>query len=86
MPNPKNNAKMTGDLHLPDVEDELPMQEGSTGALGADGTPSGRASEKAGQSRPTRGNLKAGVLRDEDKPTASGSKDDAEPTSEGNPS
>ncbi|MDB5966915.1 MAG: hypothetical protein JWQ72_3415 [Polaromonas sp.] len=65
MPNPKNNAKMTGDLHLPDVESDLPLQEATTGTPGPDGTPGGRASE-SDASRPSRGVRKAGLLRDED--------------------
>ncbi len=65
MPSPHNKAKMTGDTHLPDVESELPLQQGSTG-VGADGTPRGRASESDEQDRPGRGSPKAGVLREPD--------------------
>ena len=69
MANPHNKAKMTGDTHLPDVEsDDLPLQEGSSGALGADGTPQGRGS--ANEGGPGRGINKAGVLKDSD--TAAG--------------
>lgn len=67
MPNPNNKAKMTGDTHLPDVESELPLQQGSSGALGADGTPRGRASESDDEAdKPGRGAPKAGVLREAD--------------------
>src|SRR5687768_5329827 len=38
MPDPKDNAKMTGDTHLPDVESDMPFQESSTDAVGLDGT------------------------------------------------
>ena len=69
---PKSNAKMTGDLHLPDVESELPIQQGSSGLLGADGTPSGRTGAKGG---PTRSVSKAGMLLDPDEVPAGG--DDA---------
>ena len=60
MPDPKDNAKLTGDTHLPDVESDLPVQGGSTGA-----GPQARPREKAGQAR--RGVRKAGVLTDRDK-------------------
>lgn len=63
MPNPKENAKMSGDTHLPDVESDLPVEQGSTGTLGADGTPSGRG---GGDGLPGRGVKKAGLLRDPD--------------------
>ena len=62
MPNPKDNAKMSGDTHLPDVESGLPLEGGSTGALGADGTPSGRTGRDG---LPGRGVRKAGVLQDD---------------------
>ncbi len=75
---PKSNAKMTGDLHLPDVESELPIQEGSSALLGEDGTPSGRTVEKGG---PARGVSKAGMLLDPDEMPPGGDelsgKDDA---------
>lgn len=63
MPNAKDNAKMSGDTHLPDVESELPLEGGSTGALGADGTPSGRGGRDG---LPGRGVKKAGMLRDDE--------------------
>jgi hypothetical protein len=66
---PKSNAKMTGDLHLPAVESELPVQEGSSGLLGEDGTPSGRTVEKGG---PPRGVSKAGLLLDRDEAPSGG--------------
>lgn len=68
MPDAKNNAKLTGDTHLPDVESDLPMEEGSEGALGADGTPSdrGRAAESGLEQRPGRGINQAGLLKDKD--------------------
>ncbi len=66
---PKANAKMTGDLHLPDVESELPIQEGSSALLGEEGTPSGRTVEKGG---PARGVSKAGILLDPDEVLSGG--------------
>lgn len=71
MPSPHNKAKMTGDTHLPDVESELPLQQGGTG-VGADGTPRGRASEGDEEDRPGRGIPKAGVLRKPDGDAPSG--------------
>ncbi|MDB5889425.1 MAG: hypothetical protein JWP47_256 [Polaromonas sp.] len=57
MPSPQGNMKKTGDLHLPDIESELPLQEGATAALGEEGTQAGRAD---------RGLQKAGLLKDTD--------------------
>jgi hypothetical protein len=34
MPDPFNKAKMTGDTHPPEVESDLPLEEGSTHAAG----------------------------------------------------
>jgi len=60
MPDPKDNAKLTGDTHLPDVEsDDLPLEEGSTG-----NAPQARPRGEEG--RPGRGVRKAGVLVDRD--------------------
>jgi len=75
MPDAKSNAKMTGDTHLPDVESELPLQEASDGALGADGTPSDRglSTESGEEGRPGRGIRKAGVLKDKDDETSDSS-------------
>ena len=59
MPDAKNNAKLTGDTHLPDVESELPLQESApeTG---------GQARESDEDGRPGRGSRKAGVVKDDD--------------------
>ncbi|TFZ05133.1 hypothetical protein EZ313_00160 [Ramlibacter henchirensis] len=59
MPDPKDNAKLTGDTHLPDVESDLPVQEGSSDA-------GGQARPRGEQGRPGRGVRKAGVLTDGD--------------------
>ena len=71
MPAPKDNAKMTGDTHLPDVESDMPFQEGSADAVGMDGTPRdrGQATERGDQKRPGRGANKAGVRKDQDAKT-----------------
>ena len=72
MPDAKNNAKLTGDTHLPDVESEASAQEGSGGELGADGTPSdrGRAAELGQEGQPGRGINQAGYLKDKDDETS----------------
>lgn len=72
MPDPKDNAKLTGDTHPPEVESEL-MQEGMSEDIGADGTPRerGQASEqrrKAKQQKTGRGNRDPGLVRDRDEP------------------
>ena len=60
MPYAKDNAKMTGDTHLPDVESDI-FDEGSADAAGMDETPSdrGQATERDNQKRPAR--AKAGT-------------------------
>jgi hypothetical protein len=72
MTDPQDNAKKTGDVHPPDVESDLPLQEGTTDAVGADGTPRdrGKATESGQESRPGRGIKKAGVLKDKDDETS----------------
>lgn len=75
MPDPRDNAKKTGDTHAPEVESELPFQEGMTDAIGADGTPRdrGKATERGEQGRPGRGIKKAGVVKDKDDETSDSS-------------
>jgi hypothetical protein len=72
MPDAKNNAKQTGDTHLPEVESEQPRQEGMSDALGADGTPRdrGQSSESGEEGKPGRGINQAGLLKDKDAPTS----------------
>ncbi len=41
MPSPKDNTKMTGDTHLPEIESNLPVEEGSPIGLGTKGMQSG---------------------------------------------
>jgi hypothetical protein len=68
MADPFNKAKMTGDTHPPEVESDLPLEEGSTRAAGDSGTPTdrGRAAELGRVGKPTRGVKKAGLLKDHD--------------------
>jgi hypothetical protein len=70
MPDAKDNAKQTGDTHLPEVESDLPLEEGATEATGTEGTPSnrGRATEEGREGRPGRGEKQAGLLKDQDAP------------------
>jgi hypothetical protein len=51
MPHPKGNIKLSGDIHLPDVESDLAVEQGHTGleALASERGQSGRtAARKAG--------------------------------------
>jgi len=41
MPSPKDNTKMTGDTHLPEIESNQPVEEGSPIGLGTRGMQSG---------------------------------------------
>jgi hypothetical protein len=72
MPDPKNNAKQTGDTHLPEIESGFEAEEGSSDAVGTEGTPSnrGRASELGEEGRPGRGINQAGFIKDRDAPTS----------------
>lgn len=72
MPDPHNNAKMTGDTHPPEVESDLPLQEGMPDADGVSGTPRhrGKATERGAEGRPGRGIRKAGLLKDKDEETS----------------
>jgi hypothetical protein len=68
MPDAKNNAKMTGDTHLPDVGSDMPEQEGMSDGVGADGTPRdrGQAAERSEEGRAGRGINQAGFIKDKD--------------------
>lgn len=72
MPDPKDNAKQTGDVHPPEVESDLPIEGNMPDALGTEGTPSnrGRATELGKKGRPGRGGKHAGVLKDKDAETS----------------
>jgi hypothetical protein len=56
MPDPKDNAKLTGDTHLPDVESDLPVQGASDGR--------GQARSRAETGRSGRGVRKSGTVGD----------------------
>jgi hypothetical protein len=74
MPDPKDNAKQTGDTHLPEVESDFEVQEGSPDAVGSEGTPSnrGKSSERGDEDRPGRGINRAGLVKDEESPDRGG--------------
>jgi hypothetical protein len=65
MPYPKDNAKMTGDTHLPDVESDMSFEESSGDPVWTDETPRdrGEATERGDQKRPDRGASKAGTTK-----------------------
>ena len=68
MPDAKNNAKQTGDTHLPEVESDQPGQEGMSTGVGADGTPRdrGQSPEAGEEGKPGRGIKQAGFIKDKD--------------------
>ncbi|TWO68707.1 hypothetical protein FN976_22190 [Caenimonas sedimenti] len=72
MPDAKDNMKQTGDTRLPEVESDFDAQEGSTDAVGTEGTPSnrGRAAELGQEGKPGRGINQAGFIKDRDAPTS----------------
>lgn len=59
MPHPKGNLKLSGDLHLPDAESDLAIEEGRTGMESL-------AHERSRPGRPGGGVRKAGLLVDPD--------------------
>jgi hypothetical protein len=65
MPDPHDNAKMTGDTHPPDVESDLPLERKAPDAA-VRGAPRdrGKAIERGAEGRPGRGIRKGSVLKD----------------------
>ena len=77
MPDAKDNAKLTGDTHPPEVEDmDGGSPEGRARAEGAEGAPAdgslGRDMENEG--RAGKGINQAGYLKDKDAPGMGGGK------------
>lgn len=72
MPDAKNNAKLTGDTHLPDVESDLPLEGASDNPPGEPGSSAerGRGSELGMEGKPSRGHKHAGELKDKDAETS----------------
>lgn len=60
MPSPKDNTKMTGDTHLPEIESNQPVEEGSPIGLGTRGMQSGLVGNTV---------KKAGVITDGEEQT-----------------
>jgi hypothetical protein len=75
MPDPKDNAKLTGDTHPPELEDvaqERPRGHPQTeGAYGREGD-SPLARELEDEARAGKGENQAGSLKDKDAGTAGG--------------
>jgi hypothetical protein len=68
MPNAKDNAKATGDTHLPEVESEdLPTQESHPEGAGTPGTQD-RERNAEGIGSPPRGGNKGGEIRQDGEP------------------
>lgn len=72
MPDPKNNAKATGDTHPPELEDIPPGKpSGTANVPGASGTPDDRHSHDLGpEARKGKPVEEAGYVRDKDAPLA----------------
>ncbi len=72
MPDPKDNAKLTGDTHPPEVEDEVGAPQSRAGGEGAeDGAPDGALSRDVGNDgRSGKRTEQAGYGKDKDAPGA----------------
>ena len=70
MPSPKDNAKATGDTHLPEIESEdLDAQEAHPEGAGTPGTQQ-RHRDAEGMGSPPRGGNHGGLIKDRDAPTS----------------
>jgi len=70
MPNPRDKAKATGDVHLPEVESEdLQNQGAHPEGTGTPGTQE-RHRNTGGGGSPPRGGNHAGVIMDREAPTS----------------
>jgi hypothetical protein len=68
MPNAKDNAKASGDVHLPEIESEdLGAEEAHPEGAGTPGTQD-RERNAEGVGSPPRGGNHAGVVSDDDAP------------------
>lgn len=76
MPNAKDNAKASGDVHLPEIEDEVGSPAGKPVAEGAEGGPadSGSSRDVQDQGRVGKRVEEAGILKDKDAPGVGGDK------------
>jgi hypothetical protein len=70
MPNPKDNAKATGDVHLPEIESEDLEQQGAhPKGAGTPGTQE-RHRNADGSGSPPRGGNHGGEIKDREAPTS----------------
>ena len=69
MPDAKNNAKMTGDTHLPDVESEFDVEEADAHGAGTGGKADDR-SPAAGRKRKKADLRKDGEAEDHSAPAS----------------
>lgn len=76
MPNAKDNAKASGDVHLPEIEDEVGSPAGKPVAEGAEGGPPDAESSSDVQDQGSVGKRgeEAGILKDKDAPNLRGDK------------
>lgn len=72
MPDPKDNAKLSGDMHPPEVEDAGGSEQGRPDAQGAHGTPPDKSLSRdlENEGRAGKGINQAGYLKDKDAPGA----------------
>ena len=72
MPNAKDNAKLTGDTHLPDVGEDTgeDLPEVTAEAVGSEGTArdTARSSDRASESRPGKNVDQPGIMKDKEVP------------------
>lgn len=76
MPNPRDKAKASGDIHAPELEDDAGSPAGRPDAEGSDNTPpdSTLSRDLENEGRAGKGINQAGYLKDKDAPGAGGSK------------
>lgn len=76
MPSPKDNTKMTGDTHLPEIESNQPVEEGSPIGLGTRGMQSGLVGNTV---------KKAGVITDGEEEAGANDRPEDRPETGGKP-
>ena len=70
MPNPRDNAKASGDVHLPEIEsDDLDTQGAHPEGTGTEGSQARQRSAE-GEGAPARGGNHGGEIKDRDAPTS----------------
>lgn len=67
MPHPRDNAQQRGDIHPPEVEPDLPQQEGvADDASATEGPPGSRGTAAGRPAAAPRGHRKAGMPKEKD--------------------